>query len=479
LLGPDDLAGAPPPAAGSGAGGLAAGAGALVAGLLRVAAGGGGGGGGAAAPALGTPRGGGPPPSALTVGPIAAAARYGLRGREALLLRLDRPAAVVPHAAEVAGDRFPPEALFAAADRLLMDAATAEFVFCADLFGTDGPFNELIGPAIGAVEGWAARLVQATADPVGLLLMIRVSRSHALAMARRAVPALDAYYDRLALALWPRFKGRLDAHADSLAAAGGPGHAAAEPAGVGGRAPHPLAARVAALTGALSTLAADMAEPQVDVAVRRLRSAARGALARLGARLADRGDAAAFVAAQAHFALAAARADAAAAGAAPRPPGGGASTAVAAVGRGGGEEGGGGGGHPLGPAGAAAEDDLARAWGGAAAAWAATAVAARCPALAAAAAAAATAGGAADAGAGAAAAAPFAGGWAGVLAALAADAGRAFRGYPPAAGPAGRAAGEAAIQAYSVVVGGGGGGAGGPTVEEMLVELERLGGGGV
>jgi hypothetical protein len=38
------------------------------------------------------------------------------------------------------------------------------------------------------------------------MLMIRLNRENGLAMSRRRVPALDGYYDRMNLLLWPKLK---------------------------------------------------------------------------------------------------------------------------------------------------------------------------------------------------------------------------------------------------------------------------------
>jgi hypothetical protein len=43
-------------------------------------------------------------------------------------------------------------------------------------------------------------------DVLCVLLMIRLNSEHRSLMARRRVPCLDDYLDRLNLALWPRFK---------------------------------------------------------------------------------------------------------------------------------------------------------------------------------------------------------------------------------------------------------------------------------
>lgn len=45
-------------------------------------------------------------------------------------------------------------------------------------------------------------------DAVGVLLMIRINAEHRRLMAKRRVPCLDDYLDRVNLLLWPRFKVR-------------------------------------------------------------------------------------------------------------------------------------------------------------------------------------------------------------------------------------------------------------------------------
>ena len=45
-------------------------------------------------------------------------------------------------------------------------------------------------------------------DPLAVLLMIRINRENTLAMNRKRNPALDGYFDRINLLLWPRLKVR-------------------------------------------------------------------------------------------------------------------------------------------------------------------------------------------------------------------------------------------------------------------------------
>ena len=81
-------------------------------------------------------------------------------------------------------------------------------------------------------------------DPLALLLMLRINGEGGLALARRRLPALDAYFDRVNLLLWPRLKSLLDAQLASVKAVH-PGALLLDPGGGGGGG----APRVLALTG--------------------------------------------------------------------------------------------------------------------------------------------------------------------------------------------------------------------------------------
>ena len=63
--------------------------------------------------------------------------------------------------------------------------------------------------------------VQENFDAVGVLLMIRINHEHRNVMAKRHVPCLNHYLDRVHLMLWPRFKLLFDAHLASVRAGSG------------------------------------------------------------------------------------------------------------------------------------------------------------------------------------------------------------------------------------------------------------------
>lgn len=76
---------------------------------------------------------------------------FAVGDRANILLHLDA-AALIPHVAEAERRKFPAEVLFRSVNKLLMDTATSEYLFCADFFGEDAMFHELFAPTLQAVE---------------------------------------------------------------------------------------------------------------------------------------------------------------------------------------------------------------------------------------------------------------------------------------------------------------------------------------
>jgi vacuolar protein sorting-associated protein 52 len=109
-------------------------------------------------------------------------------------------------ATSVSGGKIPYEIAFRSIHKLLIDTATSEYLFTYDFFGEDSVFFELFSHTVLVVEGSLAIAVSECHDALGLLLMIRLTYQFHLTMARRRVPTLDDYFDRVNLLLWPRFK---------------------------------------------------------------------------------------------------------------------------------------------------------------------------------------------------------------------------------------------------------------------------------
>jgi len=201
---------------------------------------------------------------------------FAVGDRANILLHLDA-AALIPHVAEAERRKFPAEVLFRSVNKLLMDTATSEYLFCADFFGEDAMFHELFAPTLQAVESHLSSTVSEMYDMVGLLLMVRINYQHRLLMNKRRIPALDDYLDRLSLQLWPRLKVVFDMQLASVTSYVVP---AAAPARLE---VHPVTQRYAQLTASLLLLNADYQDGQLDHSVGRMRYQTMELLLRLTA----------------------------------------------------------------------------------------------------------------------------------------------------------------------------------------------------
>ncbi|KAK9786909.1 hypothetical protein WJX73_004682 [Symbiochloris irregularis] len=195
-----------------------------------------------------------------------------LGDRAALLHHLDQ-AALIPRVAETEGRRFPIEMLFRSVNKLLMDTATTEYLFCCEFFQDDSVFSELFQATLTVVEGDLAAQLQECWDVVGVLLMVRINQMHRYIMSKRRIPALDGYLDRVNLLLWPRFKTLFDAVLANMKSQ----NAGPEPGKI-----HPLAQRYASLATSLLLLNVDAQDSQMVHCLDRLRYTAVDALIRLG-----------------------------------------------------------------------------------------------------------------------------------------------------------------------------------------------------
>lgn len=130
---------------------------------------------------------------------------FQLGERAAVLSHLEQ-AAIIPHVATAEGHKFPYEVLFRSLNKLLMDTATSEYLFCLDFFQDQGVFSELFAATLGVVEGSLSTQLMEMSDLICLLLMIRINYHHQLIMTKRRIPCLDDYFDRVTLMVWPRLK---------------------------------------------------------------------------------------------------------------------------------------------------------------------------------------------------------------------------------------------------------------------------------
>ena len=81
--------------------------------------------------------------------------------------------------------QHPYEVLFRSAYKLLIDTATSEYLFCHEFWpGDHRMFGEIFAAAIAAVESSLSSFLTGCHDAIALILMIRITHEHQVAISR-------------------------------------------------------------------------------------------------------------------------------------------------------------------------------------------------------------------------------------------------------------------------------------------------------
>ena len=194
---------------------------------------------------------------------------YSLGERREVLKDMEAPA-IIPHVAESNGRKFPYEELFRSVNKLLLDTATSEYLFCNDFFGDDIAFRDLFAGPLGVVEESLQSVLPTFHDAIGLLLMIRMTFHNQVIMSRRRIPCLDAYLDQINMMIWPRFKQVFDMHVDSVRSVDENTLVSDKGSGLH---PHYVTRRYAEFATSMTILNADYGDGQLEQNMQRLRGA--------------------------------------------------------------------------------------------------------------------------------------------------------------------------------------------------------------
>ncbi|KAE9049052.1 Vacuolar protein sorting-associated protein 52 A [Phytophthora rubi] len=144
---------------------------------------------------------------------------FSVTEREKILETASAPPLIL-HVAQQEGLKLPYEAVFRNMQQHLMDSATSEYLFLIEFFKPSNQqenvfrsrdlflrvFAKTLSLCLENMENYLFTCY----DAIGLLLMIRLTYAQRLVMEKRRIPCLDAYFDRVALLLWPRFKAVFD-----------------------------------------------------------------------------------------------------------------------------------------------------------------------------------------------------------------------------------------------------------------------------
>jgi len=133
----------------------------------------------------------------------------GNRG-DVLSAQLEAPI-IVPHAAHKTEHRYPFEALFRSEQYALVDNSCREYLFLVEFFMVQGKqafslFNQILGETLNLLVKNLEKFVQDCYDAIALFLCVHLILRYQLMCHKRAVPALDHYWDKLQTVIWPRFE---------------------------------------------------------------------------------------------------------------------------------------------------------------------------------------------------------------------------------------------------------------------------------
>ncbi|XP_033206763.2 vacuolar protein sorting 52 isoform X1 [Bombus vancouverensis nearcticus] len=116
---------------------------------------------------------------------------------------------IVPHTASKT--RYHYEALFRSEQYALVDNACREYLFLTEFFKVHGVqamdiFNQVMGKTINLMVKNLQSFVENCYDTIALFLCLHLVMRYRLICHKRAVPALDKYWDNMTSIIWPRFE---------------------------------------------------------------------------------------------------------------------------------------------------------------------------------------------------------------------------------------------------------------------------------
>eukprot|EP01083_Nonionella_stella_P077024 210128_1 len=140
---------------------------------------------------------------------------FHIRNRHIVLKEIEKDP-IVYHVAAKSSQLFPYGSIFRSTTRLLMDTATSEFAFLVQFFSKRNMFVEIFAKTLSFFLEQLENYLFGCFDCLGLLIMVRITYLHQLVMNDRHTPCLDAFFDRINMLLWPRFKIVLDMNLNSV-----------------------------------------------------------------------------------------------------------------------------------------------------------------------------------------------------------------------------------------------------------------------
>jgi hypothetical protein len=143
---------------------------------------------------------------------------FSLGKRANILANIETAAPIIAHSSS--GSKLHWEAIFRSSQKLLVDMATFEYLFCIDFWKGDSQiFRDVFAQPLQAMDEYVQSGINTNFDAIGLALAILINRGHQKLMQKRRIPSLDSHLDKVNIMLWPKFKMVFDAHIKSVVSA--------------------------------------------------------------------------------------------------------------------------------------------------------------------------------------------------------------------------------------------------------------------
>ncbi|RWS27982.1 vacuolar protein sorting-associated protein 52-like protein [Leptotrombidium deliense] len=128
---------------------------------------------------------------------------------------------IFPHLAQKSETKFPVESIFRSVQYALLENACREYLFIADFFNVNSNtcldlFNAVFGRTLSLLAKSSEDEFHSSYDSIGLFLSLHLVYRYRLVSHKRAVPALDAYWETLVKNIWPRFEQVFQMHIQSV-----------------------------------------------------------------------------------------------------------------------------------------------------------------------------------------------------------------------------------------------------------------------
>ncbi|KAL0273486.1 UNVERIFIED_CONTAM: hypothetical protein PYX00_006139 [Menopon gallinae] len=143
----------------------------------------------------------------------------GSRG-DVLGSQLEAPV-IVPHAAQKSSVKYPYEALFRSEQYALLDNACREYLFLCEFFMIKSSqalhlFNQIFGKTLKLLMRALAIYVETSYDSIALFLCAHICIRYKILCHKRAVSALDTYWESLQTCIWQRFQFIMELNIQSI-----------------------------------------------------------------------------------------------------------------------------------------------------------------------------------------------------------------------------------------------------------------------